>query len=336
MKRLLLCGVAAGALAALPAAAEPLPMGWWGSVEGGVSFPFAQDEGIYAIDRAGYPDMREVTVGSGLGFNGRVGIGYRFRGGWDAGIFVGGLVSNEKTEQEIDGSTFAPPGNRPRYSAGGPPIDVISGYENGYEFSAVRGTQDNLYVTIDFEAGYDAMLEGETSLRLFGGLRVAFFDNDLDAKFGYADSDPFGYEGSMAFQRENSFVGVGPRLGAQGWWGLGGGFSLFGAVGGSVLFGNLDHRYSVSAYGQSATLQEEEFRTVFQVEGELGVGLALAESVGLPGRLEIGYQAEYWFNAFDTRTEGQTIDPPLQDLRFGEQNGSIGYHGPFVRVVVPF
>ncbi len=320
-------------LGATGAAADSSKLGWFGSLDGGWSFVNG-GETIYAINRSGYPDFQERNVDLSGGVQGSVMLGYRFNSGWDFGLRVGALVTKENSDFTYDYGPDVPPvdgGLRPPLSSGGPVVDDYNGNQRGYEFDTAKGTADLTQVMVDFEAGYDVGLGESSSLRVFGGLRLGFIDVDTQMSFG----DGGELDGELRTERSSSFVGAGPRLGVQGALDLGGGFSLFGGLGGSVLLGQMKVSYMTQAYGGTGSNQVTTARVVYQLDGEAGVGFSLADA-GVLGEIQIGVRGSQSWNAVDGSTPTGVIDPPQSGLSFGDSHENITAYGPFVRLVFQF
>lgn len=320
-------------LGATAAEADSSKLGWFGSLDGGWSFVNG-GETIYAINRSGYPDFQERNVNLSGGVQGSVMLGYRFNSGWDFGLRVGALVTKENSDFTYDTGPDVPPfdsGLRPPLSSGGPVPDDYVGNQRGYEFDTAKGAADLTQVMVDFEAGYDLGMGEGSSLRLFGGLRLGFIDVDTQMSFGGGGV----LDGELRTERSSSFVGAGPRLGVQGALDLGGGFSLFGGLGGSVLLGQMQVSYLTQAYGYSGSNQVTEARVVYQLDGEVGVGFALTDA-GVLGEIQVGVRGSQSWNAVDGSTPSGVIDPPLSGLAFGDSHEDITAYGPFVRLVFQF
>lgn len=337
--RLLATSAALSLLAAGSAAADPLPQGWFGSIEAGYSFVIG-GESVYAIDRSAYPTLSENSVQLDDGINGRFGVGYRFRDGWDIGFFISGLNTTEGENTRAAYGPDVPPEQypqpddpvRPPLSAGGP--TVSDGFD-GYEYNTAQGEVDLLSIMIDFEAGYDVGIGGDATLRLFGGLRAGLIDHETRMNFGYTLADLSPADDTLYIERRSQFTGAGPRVGVEGTVGLGGGFHLFGGLNGAVLYGNLSRDIDSSAYGYSASYSEDDGRFVYQAGGELGVGYSLADA-GVLAAVEIGYRTEWTFNSVDGSTGTGVIDPPLNNLDFGDDGETVGVHGAFLRLRFQF
>ena len=318
-------------LAVGSAAADPLPQGWFGSIEGGYSFVTGGDS-VYVIDRTAYPEIKGNSVQLDDGINGRFGIGYRFRGGWDMAFFISGLNTTEGDQTRVAyGDTPSGfDGLRPPLSVAGP----VHLEEDAYEYTHANGEVDLLSIMIDFEAGYDVGVGGDASLRLFGGLRAGLIKHETRMHYGYDFAD-LGEPPLFRVERTSSFTGAGPRLGFDGTVGLGGGFELFGGLNGAVLYGNLSRDMDTLGYGNFTSREEDDGRFVYQAGGELGVGYRLTD-MGVLGTIQIGYRTDWTFNGVDGSSGSGVVDAPLDGPSYGDDGETVGTHGPFLRLKFQF
>ena len=125
--------------------------------------------------------------------------------------------------------------------------------------------------------------------RPFGGVRFAHFNTISKGRdfYGFATTTPeesFNVITSTYgnYKRKTTFWGVGPRLGVNGQFGLGGsGFNVFGSLSGAVLFGKFKDKHSGSYSGFTTSgpvgsafsaKDKNKSKVVPNVEGELGLG----------------------------------------------------------------
>ncbi len=201
------------------------------------------------------------------------------------------------------------------------PLDVAVGAQGSWlskgkgDFEYGPATTKAWYWAVDGEIGYNAMV-GDLGVRLFGGVRYAEFKH-RSKMIGYTD-------GSTTYFKnyDNDYWGIGPRIGTDFSTRLfGSNWSLFGDIAGSVLFGKLrgEHRYTDEASESGKTSQ-----TVWNVEGQLGIGYEVAPGVTIGA----GYRGEYWANVADKWFYAK------DSFRGGHSDRFM--HGPFVRVSYNF
>ncbi len=140
--------------------------GFYFMMEGRLAIP-GGDETPYA-EQARFRDgtfLKVEDIDTEFGGGGRIGGAYR-TGRWDFGIFYSGLhVSGETSSSAQSPYNLNP---------------VLGVYAAGY--SAAMSEAEATYHILDFEAGYNMKL-GQTDVRLFGGLRYANFDQDVNISF---------------------------------------------------------------------------------------------------------------------------------------------------------
>lgn len=163
------------------------------------------------------------------------------------------------------------------------------------------------YFTADLEAGYRMMVE-QTELRLVGGLRGLWYHQNTDL----TGTDP----GAPSYLVMGTW-GVGPRVGVEATHKLGdSGFSLFGDVSASALFGQLKQ---VGTYQTVVT--GARFNTMLNAEATAGVSMEVMPGV----ELAAGYRAELLGNA-DFAFKSTNAGGP------GTGSSSRLFHGPFMKL----
>jgi len=217
-------------------------------------------------------------------------------------------------------------------------VDYFPTFLPGSRFGAGSGgssgiSSDVNFQTLDAELGHTVNTQPTTELRLFGGLRALHFSEDTEAAFfdvgtGVIDDAPADTRNLTDIEMDSRFVGVGPRAGleisqalGQSAFGLSGGFAV------AVLAGWMD--VDVSASSVMVETQdripvpadfnpgsgESSFGVVLNVEGDIGVDIAVSDS----SSVTLGYQAEYFHNV---RHRTDIFDSDSADYLS---------HGPFAR-----
>ncbi len=266
------------------------------------------------------------------GWGGKAMLGYRFNNNWDVGFgFAAGWMKGKKGH------------------GSGTYLTSTDGVSTSYYGTGDIKTKLT-YQVADFEAGYNWTMGNNSTLRLFGGLRFAHFNQTTKGSdfYGTATLDggfnPVGtYNGS--YKRKTTFWGIGPRIGLNGQFGIGdSGFNVFGAVSGAVLFGKFKdkHSGSYSAFstidGSSATAwstkDKSKSKVVPNAEGEIGLGYNFNTGGGSKVGIQVGYRAEGWW--------GVTSNAPIDTGNMGSfspkssNSSDLFIHGPFVRLVATF
>ena len=194
---------------------------------------------------------------------------------------------------------------------------------------------ESSYTAVDFEVGQEFGL-GSGQLALFGGLRVAWLERDIDV-LGNLYQTP-GY--TAGFERKNRFFGAGPRIGASFVQPLGAGFGLLAEASGAVLFGRVETDEVFTAYdgplntaAPVTSRHRDESQSVWSAEAAAALTYSLAASLDLPVALAVGYRFEGLFGAVDNDND---FTPPNPAPASGGTHDSFMTHGPFVRLTVSF
>jgi outer membrane protein OmpA-like peptidoglycan-associated protein len=204
---------------------------------------------------------------------------------------------------------------------------------------ASAGVNTNLkvklrYEVADFEAGYNWQMGSNSTVRLFGGVRFAHFNQT--AKANAALTTSIGGISSASGKRKSTYWGVGPRLGLNGALGIGNsGFNVFGGVSGALLYGKFKDRHSsnlITTGGAPTTgvsiKDKSKNKLVPNAEGELGLGYNFRTGGGSSIGLQVGYRAEAWW--------GVSSDAPVLAGTQASHKSDQMMHGPFVRLTATF
>ncbi len=279
----LFAGTAMAAIAAgMPqeAAAQSITPGFFGSLEGWYYFSAGRNPEIFKGSSGFQNPVNHPKGGPG----GKVHLGYRFDGPFDIALGVQGGWLRTRTTNVGFGT-----------------ITNVKSKAN--------------YWAVDGEFGYNTMVSG-LGVRLFAGPRLARFTHDNTLR-GFTDG-----MGMVSEDFQDRFTGIGPRIGTDFSARIGSSnFSIFGDFAGSVLFGKERVKVSTSSPPCMVDCSDSasKSRTVWNVEGQLGVAYEIAPGINLGA----GYRAEYWNHvALDLFGSGGHVD------RF--------MHGPFARVSYNF
>jgi hypothetical protein len=88
---------------------------------------------------------------------------------------------------------------------------------------------------VDLELGREFFVSKHLTLRPFVGLRYARIDQKLDVD--YKGGETLGATRKWEIDLKNNFWGLGLRTGLNSQWGFGGGWSIYGDIGISLLYG---------------------------------------------------------------------------------------------------
>ncbi|MCL4204409.1 MAG: hypothetical protein KJ000_18140 [Pirellulaceae bacterium] len=223
-RRIAMCGLAALAVVVHPA---------FGQERAGSSGVVASAELIHwkarssALDYAAFVDPIWLSPGriESLDFDWQTGVrgrlGYRFDSAWDVGwSFTYYDTEAAGSVDWLDEPDLALVATRSV-------LDIT--------VDAVAATASLNYQVHDLEIGRNLCLRDDTDLRLFGGFRWAQIDQAAATQYEYSDFLGDTFAGELTSRSELEAYGI--RIGAEGWWNLPRGFSLFGRAAGSVLAG---------------------------------------------------------------------------------------------------
>lgn len=212
--------------------------------------------------------------------------------GWAGALRVGGKVNEDWF---VEGGI--------RYTSSGK--DSIGYYYNSEAFADADYDEDHL--VLDLQVGRDIGIGDGGSVRVFGGLRYASFDGDVNAYAYY-----YGY--SLGISTKHQFDGVGPRVGFDAMIPVADNVRVDfgGAV--AALYGKrkIKGNLSYGGYGYSASDTDKGF--VPNVEGSVALTYIFAPYASVSA----GYRASQYWN----------VIPELNDS--GIDNADRLIHGPFL------
>jgi hypothetical protein len=255
----------------------------------------------------------EIALGVaelGFGRDGglRIGLGYQFASGWD--------VSWNYTYFSTDASLALQP------TADNPIIlsqSMLNGFQQFTEGDFTFAARLNYHVN-DLEFGRWINIDESTAFRLFGGFRWAIIDQRISSRFGDAGDDDFWQQGetySGTGEQTINMDGYGLRLGSEGRWNVGRGFSLFGKGSASVLAGHFNYRFTetgteyvngVVVDTNTLVARDTQTQLVPVLEVAAGVNWAYKQL-----ELSAGYELAGWFN-MATRIGGAGVSVSSNDL----------------------
>lgn len=234
---------------------------WHGKV-GGSEYAYTDDDSTAAFPMQGR--TKENDFGWTWGF--RVGLGYNFdHDGWDAYLNYTYWYSadNSKVNVGSNGSVIPLQGNADLATA-----DFGLFTHGNYGASQFKFDYDNL----DLELGRNYFISRSLSFRPHFGIRNSWID--LSQVVQYTG----GVIGVNTFEVRNSndFWGIGPRAGVNSKWFLTNGFSVFGNISGSLLWGyyEVTHEETISNNPQQNYIRIKANMHRFAPNAQLVLGLA--------------------------------------------------------------
>jgi hypothetical protein len=263
---------------------EEQPLGFYGSAEYLLLRPLRRgiDIAVNTPINNNHPEGAVTSLDWDFKSGFRVGGGVRLPGeGWDVGVFYTNFYTN------INGGVAAFPGG----------VLFATQTQPGCGVEQVLFAQANNtlnYNVWDIEVGRQIEVGHSLDLRLVGGARMANINQSFGVLYDGGDANM-----DLVVNRAQ-FTGGGFRVGGQGNWNIGSGFSLYGKSFASLLTGTT--RSSVHDTNDAgATLVanvSDKFKSIVPVL-EVGLGVAW-QYHGF--RLSAGYEFVNWFGLYDVPT----------------------------------
>ncbi len=184
------------------------------------------------------------------------------------------------------------------------------------------------FYDIDFrmaDLAYERLISGGCthSVNMILGARYGELDQELRANYSIL--------GGTMLESNIDFEGVGPRLGLDGKWLIGGGFFAYGQGFGNFLVGDFraDYQQQNTFAGIQSQSSFEDDRIVSLLELEMGLGW---QTEGGNLRLSSGFYVSSWFN---TMTMPEVIGA-VQSRQFDDVSESLTFNGLTTRLEVRF
>ena len=186
--------------------------------------------------------------------------------------------------------------------------------------------------TLDFEMGYDHFYSKLFSVRSHFGLKAAWINMEYHASYqdmiDTGDGQTITNYEKISLRTKSDFWAVGPRMGLQSFLHLGWGFSIYGTIAGSLVYGEYDtssrlfiERESVPFPFTSTTtdipFKHDDFSRLRAV-AEMSIGLEWSYCFSGDYLLSfhLGWENQYWWNQLEARL--------LTDY---QPNGDLTYSG---------
>lgn len=211
----------------------------------------------------------------------------------------------------------------------------------GGDYDEAEGKTDVQYDAVDLVFGQKLNVGQHLQLHPFMGLRYAYIATQDKGLYSGGDfwqynesDDPIGDDTTENFKMDNTFTGIGPRVGSDASVILGRGFSIHGRLGVSALIGS--QKSSVKdtfSYLDDGTLETaasnfpSNSNTVLipEVDARLGINYKYNFDTTTDLDFEAGWQATNYFNVISDQAPIDIVGAYLDTYNFGLQ-------GPYVRV----
>lgn len=162
---------------------------------------------------------------------------------------------------------------------------------------------------LDFEMGYDYFFSHRFSVRPHMGVKASWIDMDYKVKYTAAAVLEGGTTDirDLDAKGDSDYWGVGPCFGIDSYLHMGWGFSIYGQLAGSLLYGQFDTKYDQFDIENPPDMievnikirQEDFYRLRSMVQMALGLEWAYCFSGDYLLALHIGWETQYWWNQLE-------------------------------------
>lgn len=277
----------------------------WSVNRQGLDFAVSTDGTALAV---GNGSVRNLDFGRDSGV--RAGIGYLFSSGWD-------LTGNYTYFRNSASASATEP-------AGGNLWATRSHPNVNQEAETAAATGNFNYDVFDLEAGYGYRFNESIAIRPFGGLRWANIDQNLNVRYDGRDFDNAVVDNNLKMN------GFGFRLGMDGYWHLGHGWSLFGRGAGSVMYGRFQSRLLETNFDGADTVvnvTDDYTQAVPVLETSMGTAWQY-ESF----QFAAGYELNNWFDLGNR----SMFPDNAHEGAYAPGSNSVLLHGFFLRCSVVY
>lgn len=265
----------------LPSVCSTVCAGWEASAEGlylkmhqrGLDFASTEDGTNTILGRG---EVHSLDYDRDAGF--RTSIGYRTKANW--------AVRLQYTTFDTDGVAVA---ERP---GGVGQLFATRSHPDGNEEADLATAASSFeYQTFDLLADRPVWDGPFAALSIFGGLR--WIDMEQEHQFRYNGRD---FVNGLILNH-TEMDGIGLRLGGEGTWRMAGGFSAFGRLGTSIVYGQYETRITETNIGGSQQLVDMVDRFDQAIPGlEAALGISYTWN---GWSVRTGYEVMHWFNLVD-------------------------------------
>jgi hypothetical protein len=261
--------------------------------------------------------VHEVEYDYELGF--RAGVAHR-----KPESLVGWFVQVTWASAEASHRATEPAGGGIALTHGSP-----DGADFGIGASATHVSEID-YIVLDAGAILHVEMGKEGAAKIWGGLRVAKIDMDVD-------ENVFNAAGAVveSLVASTDMLGFGIAVGAELRWNVCGPWSFYGKAATGILLSNIDGRVLDTVPGATLTNVHNEIDRITPfIEMGVGVGWGcerfLGSCIGL--QADLGFELTNWFNVLDPLT---FVDD-VKDSALDEENDDLGLSAFSLRVTLTF
>jgi hypothetical protein len=207
-------------------------------------------------------------------------------------------------------------------------LDDPFGISPAIDADSARGHSDYDYDAVDLVFGQWIRVCDRLDLHPFGGLRYASIDMKDKGTYTFTSASETYGVGRV----KSDFDGIGPRAGLDAVVHVGSGVSFVGTIGTSLLVGDIDAKFSDSAYvlgvldAGNSFKNSDDTRIVPEVDARLGINYTYNFDPATAFGVELGYQAVNYFDVADKDYFDALVPNTINNSE------DFGYHGPYLRV----
>lgn len=294
---------------------------YWHAKVGGTEYAYS-DADVTGIAPPVQGRLKEVDFDWDWGF--RFGLGYNFdHDSWDTYLNYTYFNSADGSRLNVgaNGSVIPLRGASSQVTGLTDPCATSASSNYDFEFN-----------NLDLELGRNYFVSHSLSFRPFIGVRSSWLELDQGVQYtgGTFTANTYHVKDS------NDFWGLGPRAGLNSNWFLGNGFSIFGDLSGSLLFGyfQVNHKewYSLAPLTNKLRINGNMHR--FTPNAQMSLGLAYDKYVNNNKQhvgVTLGYEVNYYW-----RVNQMIVDNDQAQLQFNRESEDASMYGLTLEVRFDF
>ncbi|MCH9614552.1 MAG: hypothetical protein SP1CHLAM54_14870 [Chlamydiia bacterium] len=311
----------------------------WRARMGGTDYLVTSQAKITNQSLPQYGTVKDINFGWDWGF--RVGLGYNFlHDGWDMNLVYTYFRTSKSDGHSVGLNDDIVPTRGSSAMLNG---EVGSFTHCNKASSSGRILLNDLMLTL----GKAYFISPELSFRPSVGLESTWLDLQQDTT--YSNGSQLSVHSVFANDDLN-FWGIGPRFAADGKWHLGKGFSFFGDLAFSLLYGQFDVEHKnwfsskvpalVGSASQTANHEAKISNDKHAFTPMTRMQLGLSYDVFVDNNkqhlgIKLGYETQYWWNVQQFLTvNDQFIDATIanQGVRYEHMNEDLAFNGVTLEV----
>jgi DNA-binding protein H-NS len=267
------------------------------------------------------------SVDPGYDIGARLNVGYDFGNGVDLGAQYTHLTTRENSS--VDNLTTG-------HELWGIWLHANSIIDDN-DVDIANASYDLDSDVFDFTAGKKFGIGKDLGLRLDAGLRYAHIGQGMDVTYEQVVTPTTSRYADITYR--NTFSGLGPKVGLGVDWQAGNGFTLFGALSGSVLVGDFDmHLKQIDTQTTGAKITRVDAKNTYAnrvvpvVEMLAGVEYSRQLNNGALVGAKFGYEWQNWYNMVSTQHYTDDVDSQLGNT----DTTDLGFDGFFLKGYIKY